>query len=102
MKCIFFRHYNEVEVHLRTTEEVTVQSQNNVETNNLPTTVIDLCKSPSKKCGTVQSRLSNFFKKPTSVNICAKETNSENKEHTIESCIEVNSLPTNEGSDIGL
>lgn len=90
-------------MHLRTTNEATVQSQNSVvETVNLPTTVIDLCKSPSKKCGTVQSRLSKFFKKPSSVDICAKETNSENKKQTIESCIENNSIPTNEGSDIDL
>lgn len=92
-----------MEVHLRTADEVTIQSQNNVvETVNSPTTVIDLCESPSKKCGTVQSRLSTFFKKPTNINISAKKTNGENNEQTTESCIEQNSIHTNESGDINL
>lgn len=76
---LFCRHYQEVEVPLQS-----------INLDPLPgpskkvegvSTVIDLCESP-KKCQTVQSRLSHFFRKPDRDKICDNETNSDNQIQT--------------------
>lgn len=57
---------------------------------NLPIETVDLCQSP-KKCSTVQSRLSSFFKKPSSDKTTYVETHNEVKTSTEEINIETNS-----------
>ncbi|XP_050061729.1 uncharacterized protein LOC114118970 isoform X1 [Aphis gossypii] len=106
------RHYNEVEVPLRSIavqevpfipptqsiveDEVPQQSIGTNSVNKLsrvaPPLVIDLCQSP-KKTAVVQSRLSHFFTKPKSDKICDEKTNSVPENQTNTLCIETNSLP---------
>ncbi|XP_022171575.1 uncharacterized protein LOC111034597 isoform X2 [Myzus persicae] len=111
------RHYNEVEVPLRSIVANEVSPAKSIIEDELPPlqyeapqqsngsnsvpklsrdappVVIDLCQSP-KKCTTVQSRLSHFFTRPKSDKICNKEeTNSELENQTDELCIEMNSSP---------
>lgn len=57
-----------------------------------PPLVIDLCQSP-KKTAVVQSRLSHFFTKPKSDEICDEKTNSVPENQTNTLSIETNSLP---------
>ncbi|XP_050531446.1 Fanconi anemia group M protein [Daktulosphaira vitifoliae] len=74
------RHYNEVELPLRS---ITYQPKSGFSnfTEDIENPVIDLCSSP-KKHSMVQSRLSNFFVKPTNYN--EEVTNELQK---IDSCI---------------
>ncbi|XP_025417703.1 uncharacterized protein LOC112688631 isoform X2 [Sipha flava] len=82
------RHYNDVEVPLQSinlnpvpgpsaTLDPVPRSSKNLK--DVSTTVIDLCESP-KKCQTVQSRLSHFFRKPDRDKICDRETDDQNQE----------------------
>lgn len=112
-----YRHYNEVEVPLRSIAENEVSPAKSIVEDELPSVqleapqqsnssnslpkssrvappvVIDLCQSP-KKCSTVQSRLSNFFTKPKNDKIYDKEeTNSKLENHTDKLCIEISSSP---------
>ena len=112
-----YRHYNEVEVPLRSIAENEVSPAKSIIKDELPSVqykapqqsscsnslpklsrvappvVIDLCQSP-KKCTTVQSRLSHFFTKTKSDKISDKEeTNSKLENQTDKLCIEINSSP---------
>lgn len=107
---MFCRHYNNVEVPLKSINLDPVPgpstildpipgSSKNLKEVNLHTTVIDLCESP-KKCQTVQSRLSHFFKKPDRDKICDTETDGQNQEkqnNQIE-LVELNSSPEHNDS----
>lgn len=111
------RHYNEVEVPLRSIAANEVSPAKSIVEDELPSVqykapqhsngsnslpklsrvappvVIDLCQSP-KKCTSVQSRLSHFFTKPKSDKIYDKEeTNSKLENQTDILCIEINSSP---------
>jgi hypothetical protein len=85
---MIYRHYNDVEVPLQSinlnpvpgpsaTLDPVPRSSKNLK--DVSTTVIDLCESP-KKCQTVQSRLSHFFRKPDRDKICDRETDDQNQE----------------------
>lgn len=88
---LVFRHYNEVEVPLRSTDLGNIDKQNGVSKKiDSPSIVVDLCESP-KKSTTVQSRLSHFFKKPIN-NTCYKETNNEVEKQSNIVCEESNAL----------
>lgn len=52
--------------------------------------IIDLCDSP-KKCPPVQSRLSHFFRKPKSDEVCEKEISNEKVIQTNQFEVETNS-----------
>lgn len=85
-----FRHYNDVEVPLRSMNEnhpVPSTSSKNVDSSAI---VIDLCDSP-KKCPTVQSRLSHFFRKPKIDGIVERKINDEKVEKTDQFSVETNS-----------
>lgn len=56
--------------------------------------IVDLCVSP-KKCATVQSRLSHFFRKPASGNVCPTKTNNDAKNKSEQLCAIINSSECN-------
>ncbi|XP_060844773.1 uncharacterized protein LOC132924458 [Rhopalosiphum padi] len=117
------RHYNEVEVPLRsiTLKELSsTRPKQSIDVNKvLPTQTIVEDEVPQqsigtnsvpklsnvaspvvidlcespKKCAVVQSRLSHFFTKPKSVKICDEKINSELENQTEKLSIEVNSSP---------
>lgn len=79
-KHLCFRHYNEVEVPLRAAVVDPIPRLNsNTKTVN-SSTVVDLSESP-KKCQTVQSRLSHFFKKSKTDEICIVDLCESPKKH---------------------
>lgn len=55
-----------------------------------PIEIVDLCQSP-KKCSTVQSRLSSFFRKPLSDKTTNVKIHNEAKTSTEEINIDINS-----------
>lgn len=59
--------------------------------------IVDLCVSP-KKCATVQSRLSHFFRRPAIDNVCHTDTNSEAGKQSDQICDDNNSVCDNEGT----
>uniref|UniRef100_A0A2S2NCS8 Fanconi anemia group M protein n=1 Tax=Schizaphis graminum TaxID=13262 RepID=A0A2S2NCS8_SCHGA len=117
------RHYNEVEVPLRSitlkelsstrpTQSIDVNKvlpkqtiienevpQQSIGTNSVPKLssvappVVIDLCESPKKCAVVQSRLSHFFTKPKSVKICDEKINSELENQTEKLSIEVNSSP---------
>ncbi|XP_025198316.1 uncharacterized protein LOC112596753 [Melanaphis sacchari] len=123
------RHYNEVEVPLRSidikvpstrpihsidvnkvlpTQSIVEnkEPQQSITTNYVPKLsrvaspeVIDLCQSP-KKCTVVQSRLSHFFTKPKNNKVCDEKTNCVLENQTEKLSIEINSAPVQNNVNI--
>lgn len=86
--CVF-RHYNEVEVPLRSLNIDNPVSTTSVKNDNSSAIVVDLCNSP-KKCQSVQTRLSHFFRKSKNDQICDRD-NTEIGKTTNQFCVETNS-----------
>lgn len=79
-----------MEIPLQSINEYHPVPSTSAEKSNSPAIVVDLCDSP-KKCQPVQSRLSHFFRKPKSDEVCEKEITSEKVIKTNHFNVETNS-----------
>lgn len=92
---MFYRHYNEVEVPLRT---ICVDPEPDPKSTSItkiadPPPLIDLCVSPKKNV-TVQSRLSHFFRNSKNDKISKEEHQIDQQRH------EINVSPVNNNDGI--